>query len=102
MPNTIEMLKKAGIKVWILTFYWTGFVVWKLNQSKLGISRGLIIEINWSNAYRVYFVGCRRANIVELMTPRNVNEPSWVCSGWLPLRQAPLWAETLEIDLLME
>ena len=45
----------------------------KLNQSDFGLSCGLINEQYWSNAYRAYYVDCSRANIADLMTPRNVN-----------------------------
>jgi len=45
----------------------------KINQGDLGISCGLINENYWTNAYRCYYVDCSRANIADLMTPRNVN-----------------------------
>ena len=45
----------------------------KINQSDLGLSCGLLNEFYWSNAYRVYYVDCSRANVADLMTPRNVN-----------------------------
>ena len=45
----------------------------KINQGDLGLSCGLINENYWTNAYRTYYVDCSRANIADLMTPRNVN-----------------------------
>jgi hypothetical protein len=45
----------------------------KINQGDLDLSCGLINENLWTNAYRTYYVDCSRANIADLMTPRNVN-----------------------------
>ena len=44
----------------------------KINLGDMGISCGLINENFWTNAYRTYYVDCSRANIADLMTPRNV------------------------------
>jgi hypothetical protein len=45
----------------------------KINQGDLGLSCGLINENYWTNSYRTYYIDCSRANIADLMTPRNVN-----------------------------
>jgi hypothetical protein len=45
----------------------------KINASDFGLSCGLINQAYWEHAYRVYYVDLSRANIADLMTPRNVN-----------------------------
>jgi len=45
----------------------------KINASDFGLSCGLINQPYWEHAYRVYYVDLSRANIADLMTPRNVN-----------------------------
>jgi hypothetical protein len=45
----------------------------KLNQGDIGLSCGLINQSYWENAYRAYYVDCTRANISDLLTPRNIN-----------------------------
>lgn len=45
----------------------------KINASDLGLSCGLINQSYWDNGYRAYYVDVSRANIADLMTPRNIN-----------------------------
>ena len=45
----------------------------KLNNIDIGLSCGLINEFYWNTAYRCYYVDVSRANVADLMTPRNVN-----------------------------
>ena len=44
----------------------------KINAGDFGLSCGLISQSHWENAYRVYYVDLSRANIADLMTPRNI------------------------------
>ena len=44
----------------------------KINAGDLGLSCGLFNEFFWNNGYRAYYVDCSRANIADLMTPRNI------------------------------
>ena len=45
----------------------------KINGADVGLSCGLINQAYWENGYRTYYVDVSRANIADLMTPRNVN-----------------------------
>ena len=45
----------------------------ELNNIDIGLSCGLINEFYWNTAYRCYYVDVSRANVADLMTPRNVN-----------------------------
>ena len=45
----------------------------KTNQADMGLSCGLIDEVFWSNAYRLYYVDCSRGYNGDLNEPRNVN-----------------------------
>jgi len=44
----------------------------KINAGDFGLSCGLISQSHYENAYRVYYVDLSRANIADLMTPRNI------------------------------
>lgn len=44
----------------------------KINAGDFGLSCGLISQAHYENAYRVYYVDLSRANIADLMTPRNI------------------------------
>jgi hypothetical protein len=45
----------------------------KLNQADIGLSCGLISQLYWENAYRVYYVDSTRCNNADMNTPRNIN-----------------------------
>jgi hypothetical protein len=45
----------------------------KINGGDFGLSCGLINQSHWEHGYRAYYVDLSRANIADLMTPRNVN-----------------------------
>jgi len=45
----------------------------KVNAGDFGLSCGLISQAQWEHGYRVYYVDLSRANIADLMTPRNIN-----------------------------
>jgi hypothetical protein len=45
----------------------------KINGADFGLSCGLINQAHWEHGYRAYYVDLSRANIADLMTPRNIN-----------------------------
>jgi hypothetical protein len=45
----------------------------KINGLDYGLSCGLINENYFQQAYRPFYIDCSRANIADMMTPRNVN-----------------------------
>lgn len=45
----------------------------KINGGDFGLSCGLINQAMWEHGYRAYYVDLSRANIADLMTPRNIN-----------------------------
>jgi hypothetical protein len=45
----------------------------KINGGDFGLSCGLINQSFWEHGYRAYYVDLSRANIADLMTPRNIN-----------------------------
>lgn len=45
----------------------------KINGGDFGLSCGLINQATWEHGYRSYYVDLSRANIADLMTPRNIN-----------------------------
>jgi hypothetical protein len=45
----------------------------KINGGDFGLSCGLINQAFWEHGYRAYYVDLSRANIADLMTPRNIN-----------------------------
>jgi hypothetical protein len=45
----------------------------KINLSDFGLSCGLISQLYWENAYRVYYVDATRCNNADMNTPRNIN-----------------------------
>lgn len=45
----------------------------KINAGDFGLSCGLISQAFWEHGYRAYYVDLSRANLADLMTPRNIN-----------------------------